>query len=102
MANIIKLVKCDQKAFQGRIDQLRLVVEGVSVKVFLVVTAASLGCMIEKMVTLGILSGMVAITSLIAYGYSQNIARFIVLDLEKREVLVLTVMPKHGQEAGNY
>jgi hypothetical protein len=102
MANIIKLVKSDQKAFQGKIDARRLSVESFSVKVFLAATAISLGCMVQQMVILGVLSGAVAIASLIAYGYSQNIAKFIVLDLGKREVLTLAIMPKQGQEANNF
>lgn len=102
MANIIKLVKCDQKAFQGKIDELRLAIESTSVKVFLIAMTLSLGCMVRATIVMGVLSGVVALISLVAYGYSQNIAKFVVLDLSKREVLTLAVISKREQEANNY
>jgi len=95
MANIIKLIKCDESKLKGHINEVKLKIESVAGMLFLVATAASLWCMTEKMISLGISSGMTALMALIAYGYSYGIAKFIVLHVERRETLVLTVMPKH-------
>lgn len=97
MANIIKLIKCDERELQARINSVKNKVENIAGVVFLLTTAGSLWCMLERMVALGASSGMAALLALVAYGYSQGIARFHVVHIERHETLVLSVMPKHEQ-----